>query len=456
MYLLYSFLLAIGFALLLPKFIIDAVRHGKYLAGLAQRLGFIEQMNDAGRPVIWLHCVSVGETKAGIPLIHAILKKYPSFRIVVSTVTLTGQNVARVNLTDHAVTVIYFPLDWAFTVRRALRQINPFAVLIMETELWPRFLHECSKLNIPVSIVNGRISASSFKNYLRVKYFTKRIVGNLSLAIMQTKEDAARIHDLGLPSERIRISGNIKFDAEEEVSANGLTASLRERFSFGDDPSLQPLIVAASTHRPEEEQIINAFKLICQRHPNFNARLVIAPRHPERFAEVGRLIESSGRSWTRRLQAASETDRMAQVILLDSIGELSAIYSVATIVFIGGSLVKVGGHNLIEPALASKPIITGPFMFNFADITEAFVQADAIIKLSLAAEQNPVEYLYEAFAGLLQNGTRREELVNNSLQVLAAGRGATERTLQFLTPIFLSVSPGPVAAITGSADSAGG
>ncbi|MGH9915608.1 MAG: 3-deoxy-D-manno-octulosonic acid transferase, partial [Pyrinomonadaceae bacterium] len=213
----------------------------------------------------------------------------------------------------------------------------------------------------------------------------------------------------------------------------GLTNSFRKRFSFDDQ---RPLIVAASTHRPEERQVIDAFKLICQRHPDLNARLMIVPRHPERFAEVGSLLESSGFSWSRRSQAPSGTDQTAQIILLDSIGELCAAYPMATIVFLGGSFTEIGGHNLIEPALAGKSIITGPFMFNFADTTEAFVQADAMVKLPVTA--NPAESLYEALRDLLQNKTRREELANNALRVLAEGRGATERTLEFLSPIFES------------------
>ena len=198
MYFLYSFLLTLGVIALLPRFVYDAFRHGKYVAGLRERLGRLPALETNGRPVIWLHCVSVGEAQAARPLAHAILKEFPAHALVVSTTTLTGQSIARDVFRDEATAVIYFPFDWAWTVRRALRKVNPSIVLIMETELWPNFLRACRRLHVPTAIVNGLLSERSFRRYQLIRRFTRRIVSDLDLALMQTEADAARLRALGL------------------------------------------------------------------------------------------------------------------------------------------------------------------------------------------------------------------------------------------------------------------
>ena len=229
MYLIYSFLLLVGVTLYLPRIIGDALRHGKYAAGLGERLGGVARLEAGGRPVIWLHCVSVGETQAARPLVESLRRLYPAHVLVVSTTTLTGQRVARDIFKSHAAAVFYFPLDWSWTVRRALDRINPSVVLVMETELWPRFLRICRARRIPVALVNGRISPRSFRNYKLVRFFISDVVNNLSLAIMQAAPDAERITAMGLAPERVEVSGNIKFDAGEE-SNTAATGELRERF----------------------------------------------------------------------------------------------------------------------------------------------------------------------------------------------------------------------------------
>jgi len=196
MYLLYSFLLTLGVIVLLPRFIVDAIRNGKYVAGWRERLGQLPRIETDGRPLIWLHCVSVGEAQAARPLARQIIKEFPSHQLLVSTTTLTGQRIARDVFRDDAVAVIYFPFDWAWTVRRALKKVNPSAVLIMETELWPNFLRECRRRRVPLAIVNGRLSERSFRRYQFIKGFTKRIVNDLNLALMQTEADAERMRAL--------------------------------------------------------------------------------------------------------------------------------------------------------------------------------------------------------------------------------------------------------------------
>src|SRR5947209_8562624 len=296
MYLLYSILLGIGVFALLPRFLFDAARHGKYAAGFSERAGALPGFDAGGRPVVWLHCVSVGEAQAARPLARAILEEYPRHALVVSTTTLTGQRVAREAFGDAAALVFYFPFDWAWSVRRALRKINPSVVLVMETELWPRFFRECRERGVPVALVNGRVSEKSFRRYRLVKFFIRRVLADLSLAAMQTEADAGRVRALGLAPERVRVTGNIKFDIED-AGAQPLTDELRRRFRFDRE---RPLVVAASTHAPEERFVLEAFKLMADAPHAKRPRLLVAPRHPERFGEVAALVESSGLSWARR------------------------------------------------------------------------------------------------------------------------------------------------------------
>jgi 3-deoxy-D-manno-octulosonic-acid transferase len=440
MYLLYSFLLTLGVVALLPRFVIDAFRHGKYVQGLSERLGQLPAVETNGRPVIWLHCVSVGEAQAARPVARAILDKFPSYALVVSTTTLTGQRIARDVFRDDATAVFYFPFDWAFTARRSLRAVNPNVVLIMETELWPNFLHQCRKQCVPVAIVNGRLSERSFRRYRLVRRFVKRIVNHLEMALMQTEQDAERMRRLGLASNRVFVSGNVKFDAPDEAGEQLLTKELRERFHFNDG---RPLAVAASTHAPEERIIIEAFKQLRSTHGNEQVRLLIAPRHPERFAEVAQLLESSGFAWARRSDAGSERDSACDVILLDSIGELRAVYPLASIVFVGGSIAPKGGHNILEPAMVGACTVTGAHTFNFTAIVRAFLEADALVQLPSLSDGEASSTLAKTLTELLANDERRCAIGENARLVLEQNRGATARTIKLLATLFHASSGSP-------------
>jgi 3-deoxy-D-manno-octulosonic-acid transferase len=449
MYFLYSFLLTLGVIALMPRFIIDAFRHGKYVQGLSERLGRLPAIETGGRPVIWLHCVSVGEAQAARPLARAILNKFPTHALVVSTTTLTGQRIARDIFRDDAVAVIYFPFDWSWTVRRSLKMVNPALVLIMETELWPNFLRECGKRHVPAVIVNGRLSERSFRRYRMIGRFARRILGDISLALMQTDADAERIRALGLPSERVLISGNVKFDASDEIDSQALTMKLRERFDFDDR---RPLIVAASTHEPEERIIIEAFKLLrSSARRTEQIRLLIAPRHPERFAEVASQLSSSGLTWARRSETGDENDSGCDAILLDSIGELRAVYPLARIVFVGGSLAQTGGHNILEPAAVGACTVTGAHTFNFTAIIRAFVEADAVVQLPPLSAEDAPRTIANRFEELLADGARRRAIGENALKVLERNRGATERTVEMLAAI---LPPAPAFAKKLQTDSA--
>lgn len=437
MYFLYSLLLTLAFIILLPRFVFDALRHGKYAVGFWQRAGEVPRVAfDAARPVVWIHCVSVGETMAARPVVAELRARYPHFRIVISTTTLTGQRTAQTQFGEVATEIIYFPFDWAWSVRHALRRINPTVVLIMETELWANFLRECRRRATPIALVNGRLSSGSMRGYSRIKFFMRQVVNDLSVAVMQSEADAQRIASLGLDESRFKIAGNVKFDVAENVSD---ARDLKERFRLDDEQNARPLIVAASTHHTEEQIMLAAFSSLLDDSPltpNTRPRLIIAPRHPERFAEVASLIQKHTTSYSRRSAAPSSNDATSDIILLDSIGELAQVYHHAAIVFVGGSIAPHGGHNILEPAAAGACVITGAHTANFAHITQAFLEADALVQLPASSETDITQSLAHAMRDLINDEPRRTKLISNAHHVITRNRGATARTLDFLAPLF--------------------
>ena len=432
MYLAYSLLLSLGLIVLIPHFLFQALAHGKYIAGLRQRLGSVSAI--AGKPVIWLHCVSVGETQAARPLAKRLKQQFPHHALVVSTITLTGQKLAHDVFRNQAASVFYFPFDWRWSVRRALKAINPAAVLIMETEIWPNFLRECKARRIPVALVNGRISRQSYRRYKLIKLFLRRVLSCLSIAAMQSETDAARLEALGMPCEKLFTAGNLKFDAEVASELSGKTEEIRKR--FGVDASV-PLILAASTHAPEEEIILDGVK---QLRAKQTVRLMLAPRHPERFNEVASVIQRSGLSWARKTNPPDRNDANATVILLDTIGELPATYSLAEIVFVGGSIVDRGGHNVLEPAAAGAAVVTGAYTHNFHAIVDLMEQAGAIVQLPAVEGAVAVEEVTYIFTKLLGNAAEREELGRRAKRLVTDNQGAADRTLKLIAPL-LSAEP---------------
>jgi len=428
MYLAYSLLLSLGLLVLLPLFLFKALAHGKYIAGFRQRLGSVPATS--GKPVIWLHCVSVGETQAARPLAARLKQQFPHHALVVSTITLTGQKLARNVFRSQAESVFYFPFDWRWSARRALKAINPVAVLIMETELWPNFLRECKGRQIPVALVNGRISRQSYRRYSLIKFFLRRVLASLSIAVMQSEADAQRLQALGMESHKLFTAGNLKFDAEGGGDLAETTFEIAERFGLQSDV---PLVLAASTHAPEEEIILESFKQLRTKQP---ARLMIAPRHPERFNEVASLIQNSGLSWTRRMNIPDTSDRDTDVILLDTIGELPATYSLATVVFVGGSIVDRGGHNVLEPAVAGSAVITGAHTHNFHAIMDLMEQANAVIKLPAVEGKDATRELTNVLSRLLANPDERAELGLRAQRLVIENQGAAERTLKLIAPLF--------------------
>lgn len=427
MFVLYSILFTIGFVLMTPLFLL---RREKYAAGIRQRFGVIPKLRQTGKPVIWIHCVSVGETNAAVPLINALQEEFPGFRIVISTTTRTGQELAKKLFADKASLIFYFPFDWKFTVRRALRNIRPDIVLLMETELWFNFIRQAKARGAQIFIVNGRLSEKSAARYRMIRGMMSRVLRRVDLALMQTGGDAQRLLRLGINPKKVRITGNLKFDQPLPARDGRFITGFAERFALS---KTSPLIVAASTHAPEERLILEAFKKIYK--DEIRPRLLIAPRHPERFDEIAAAIERGGFKLARRSNAPAADDGTADVILLDSIGELRHIFPLAEIVFVGGSLIPHGGQNILEAAIARKAIVTGFYTVNFAEIVNTFERKKAVIRLPKLAESEIPDRLAEVFRELLQDDQKRRELARNAFELMEKNRGATEKTIKFLRPV---------------------
>lgn len=426
---MYSLLFTLAFLLLLPLFIL---KREKYASGFRERFGRYSRFDHNERPVVWLHCVSVGEVNAVRPLAAALKQRLSGHRIVVSTVTKTGQTLARQVFADTADRVFYFPFDWKFTVRRALRHFRPSVVILAETELWPNFISTASSAGVKLAIVNGRLSDRSTRRYQMVRRLIARVLAKIDLALMQSGSDAERIISLGMAAERVSVTGNLKFDLTADAAETKIAAALKQRFGFDGG---RPVIIAASTHSPEEQIVIAAFAELTA-NADARPRLLIAPRHPERFDKVFDLVPTELKA-VRRSSPESDGDRTADVILLDSIGELRAVYRAAAgaVVFVGGSLIPHGGQSVLEPAAAGSAMITGPHTSNFRDVVAAFKKHEALITLN-ADGFDAVHELAAAFATVLDEKTGvRDELARNAAAVMEENRGASELSADLLTEL---------------------
>lgn len=421
MFLLYSIAYSLAFVLMLPLFLL---RREKYASGFKERLGNYPKFNYDAQKVIWLHCVSVGETNAARPLVDALRESFPDHRIVISTTTKTGQELAQKIFAEKADAIFYFPFDWKFSVKKALENYKPSLVLLMETEIWPRFIREAKLAGAKIAIVNGRLSERSFRNYSRVRSFVSGVLANVDLALMQGEKDAARLISLGNSASRTIVTGNVKFDVELTESDLVVTKRMRDR--FGIDGEI-PLIVAASTHEPEERWILDAL----DGEPGESCRLLIAPRHPERFQTVADYLgNNTDYDWVRSSSTPRETDKKAAVILLDSIGELRAVYPLADVVFVGGSLIPHGGQSMLEPAAAGKAIVTGHHTQNFSEAVSEFLRRDALIHLADLPIWEIESEISKTFSNLLADPSKRKRLGSNASEVMQANRGATQKTLE--------------------------
>jgi 3-deoxy-D-manno-octulosonic-acid transferase len=420
MYVFYSLLLACAALLSLPWWTVQMLRLGKYRSGLAERLGFVPaRLNDAKSGSIWVHAVSVGEVLAVSHLIDELLRQHPERQIFVSTTTATGQNLARQRFGENR--VFFMPLDFGFAVRRYLNALRPQLIVIAETEFWPNLLHLAGKRQTSLAIVNARTSDRSFPRYLRFKWFFGRVLSEVDLFLAQTAEDAQRLREIGAPTERVRVSGNLKFDIRPNTQpslVNGLHAAIRKD---------SPVIVCGSTAEGEEEPLVAAFKEVRQQFPG--AVMILAPRHPERFEKVAALISAKGLAVQRRsVWTPPHPINNDGIFLLDSVGELAAIYELADIAFVGGSLVPTGGHNVLEPAQYGAAIVVGPHTFNFREIVSIFEQGGAVSVVS-------AETVGQQFLSLLSHLEERQQMGRRAKDLFAKHAGATRRTLDALAPL---------------------
>ena len=426
MYLLYSVLSVVALVIASPFLAYQAVRHRKYVRSLRQRLGFLPlSFNIDGDESIWIHAVSVGETLTARALIGELKTRYPGLKLFLSTTTMTGHEVARA-LTDID-GVFYFPLDWGFTVRRTLDVVRPRLFVMMETEIWPMLLRECRERGVATMLVNGRVSKRSFARYALVRRFFRRVLDDVERFCMQSEEAARRIVALGADPTRVVVTGSLKFDSLDwpGVGPHGQSRDRVLRY-FRVSPG-RPVVIAASTLRGEDQASFEAFHRVQARWPE--ALLIIAPRHPERFEEVTRLAAEEGFRVVRRTSLPVDRSPEADVVVLDTIGELARLYQIASVVFVGGSLVDAGGHNILEPAMFGKAIVFGPHMHNFAEISAEFLRGSAAVQVSSTRE------LGECLVDLVGDGVRRASLGAAARAIVEGNRGAKARTMAVITAL---------------------
>jgi 3-deoxy-D-manno-octulosonic-acid transferase len=420
-YVMLSYLLApLVFAFLFKK----GFSSRGYWKGLDERLGFGRARNE--KPSIWVHAVSVGEVQAAAPLIRALMQQRPGVPVVITTMTPTGADRARA-LFGESVLHSFVPYDLPGAVRRFFDRLNPRLAIIMETEIWPNLYHECGRRNIPLVMANARVSARSVKKYRLLVTLFKRTLSHGIVIAAQSRQDADRFLSIGSNPLRTHVVGNIKFGFQVPPGVEKQGREYRQAYA-----PQRPVWIAASTHEGEEEQVLEAQSRLSEQVPE--AMLLLVPRHPERFEGVATMVEQAGLRCRRRsLGEAPEPD--TQVFLVDTLGELMMFYAASDVAFVGGSLVPIGGHNLLEPAAVRVPVVVGPHNFNAQDITELFQQAGA---MKVVNGPGP---LADELAALLKNPAEREQLAAAGYEVLNQNRGTLPRLLGLLQPLLTGCFP---------------
>ena len=427
MYFLYSVLVLAFFVVVSPWFLYQAIRYRKYIGSLSQRMGYLPvSFNMDGEPSIWIHAVSVGEVLTARPLVRDLRARYPRLRIFLSTTTLAGQGIARRSV--HEVDeVFYFPFDLGLFVRRTLDLVRPKLFIMMETEIWPNLLRECRRRGVKTAIVNGRLSQRSYPRYRLVRGFMRPVLDDVDAFCVQSEESARRFIDLGANPGRVTVTGSLKFDSLDLLDRS-IQSRARDRvLRYFRIPPGRPVIVAGSTMKGEEAAVLRAFRRVRATLPN--TLLILAPRHPERADDVEQLCRDEGFKTVRRTELAIDAEPRADVVMLDSIGELATIYQLATVAFVGGSLVATGGHNILEPAVFGKPIVFGPHMSNFAEIAAAFVANVAAVQVRGERE------LDEVMIALMTDPVRRARLGAAARALVEANRGAKDKSLAVLASL---------------------
>ena len=425
MHVLYSVAIVVLAVVLSPWFLYQAIRYRKYIGSVAQRMGYLPvSFNLDGDDAIWIHAVSVGEALTARALIGELRERYPNLKLFLSTTTLTGQQIAaRLQDVD---AVFFLPFDLPPFVNRTLRLVRPRLFVMMETEIWPNLLHACRRAHVKTMLVNGRISSRSYSRYRLVGPFFRRVLADVDRFCMQSDESARRIVDLGADPARVSVTGSLKFDSLESPAAAAGRGEGRVLRYFRI-PATRPVFMAASTVKGEESPVLAAFAAVRRVHPS--TLLIMAPRKPERFAEAEALARAEGLRVVRRKELAVDAEPRADVIILDTIGELAHLFQVATVVFMGGSLVDHGGHNILEQAVHGKPIVFGPHMTNFAEIAETFLRNQAAVQVNTPAE------LAGAVSRLVGDPVERARLGAAARALVEANRGAKRRTLDSIANV---------------------
>src|SRR5271166_1347770 len=403
----------------LPYWLFQMVRHGKYRKGFGARLGRVParlRLAEKDEATVWIHAVSVGEVLAVAGLVEELRRRFPQHRIYISTTTDTGQALARKRFGEER--VFYFPMDFGFAIRPYLRALRPQLVVLAETEFWPNFLGLAHAAGARIAVVNARISDRSWPNYRRFRGLLRRVLANVDLFLAQTPEDAARLRDIGASSERVHVSGNLKFDIPAPTPP-AIVESLRRSLAANGGG---PVLVCGSTVDGEEPLLLKAFENLLVQHPR--AVMILAPRRPERFPAVAALLERMSIRFCRRSEWKGEP-LAGGVFLLDTIGELAALYALADVAFVGGSLVPHGGHNIIEPAQNGVAIVVGNHTENFRDMVSLFQSRDAVRVVG------PAE-LPLMFLELLAKDNERKALGQRAAETIRSQAGATARTVSAL------------------------
>ncbi len=419
---LYSILYTFLLLLYLPVWIYRVIFHDKSPLVLLKRTGAppLRSSTDPRRPSLWIHAVSVGEVKAIEPLVDALALSRD--QLFISTVTDTGQLLANSRF-QHRACVFYLPLDWKWICRRYLRALSPSCVLLAETEIWPGFISAAESLKIPVILINGRISDHSFRRYRRIRFFLRPLLQYFSHLCMQTRQDKQRIIELGAAPSRVSQMGNLKYDYQlAQLPEKRQMVECLQSFMKPQEDDL--LWVCGSTREGEEEALLKVFEVLRNEIPSL--RLLLAPRHPQRVDQIARLVEARQLTYLKRSQLNSDTSPGPAVLLLDTIGELAYLYQLADVVFVGGSLVPTGGHNIIEAAYFSKPILFGPHMENFQEVSASFLESYAALQVQSEEE------LTGKVRDLLKNPTTRQWLGRNARKVIRDNQGAVGRTVKIV------------------------
>ncbi len=419
MLIVYSSVLLLVLVLGLPYWLFRMAANSKYREGLSERLGWVPGRLRAGdaRRTIWVHAVSVGEVLAASRLVNELTTRAPQYRVLLSTTTRTGQRLARERAgAGHA---FYFPIDLPWIVNRYLRRLDPVLLVLVETEFWPNLISACRRDSIPVAVVNGRVSDRSLPRYLRLRGLWKKVLAGVSIVLAQSEEDAKRLKAIGAPASRVSFSGNLKFDVRTAEPA-AITTALREKIAAGTR-----VLVCGSTLEGEEEILLDAFEQVRESIPD--CVMILAPRHPERFGRVAQILKAREVQHVRRSNWMKRPAKIkpGTVVLLDSIGELASVYSLASVAFVGGSLVPAGGHNPLEPAQFAIPVVMGMHYANFRAIIDTLLYAEA---LKLATN--------ETLVPILKNLLTDEEAANvlgvRALEVFHHQSGATGRAITAL------------------------